>query len=340
MVAKRNYYDILGVTAESDPVVIRAAFKALMLKYHPDTNPSSEATARAAEINEAYRTLSDAAAREAYDVRMGLRRGATRSSESSQPNGPRSAAAPPPPPPSNGGKATGPKPDGPMRLEGDRSTRKGQVIGFFLVIILGAIIRIAMQPSSDTARWADTAADTMNDQMMLPDPGMVNDAGEVPQYNTVGEFVDSLPQEAVRPQDVKSAANDFARILSKSGMLGAENWSQRCHAAVERQTTLAGLDNCAAFDFAAAYIDEGFTSGSGLPKNSYFAAQAITQGRYYTATVTNAAAVGSRLASIREAVMAPTDAAVRRSIANNTSTGFREPDAVTTNQSVTSDYSR
>lgn len=63
----RDYYAILGVTPASEDVVIRAAYRALMRHYHPDTNPSSEALQRVQAINAAYAVLSDPEKRTRYD---------------------------------------------------------------------------------------------------------------------------------------------------------------------------------------------------------------------------------------------------------------------------------
>jgi curved DNA-binding protein CbpA len=63
----KDYYEILGVSPTSDFVVIRAAFKAMMLKYHPDTNKSADASDKAKELNEAFAILSDPAKRTLYD---------------------------------------------------------------------------------------------------------------------------------------------------------------------------------------------------------------------------------------------------------------------------------
>ena len=37
----KNYYEILGVSKNSETEVITAAYKAMMRKYHPDTNKSA-----------------------------------------------------------------------------------------------------------------------------------------------------------------------------------------------------------------------------------------------------------------------------------------------------------
>ena len=63
----RDYYSILGVTPTSEDVVIRAAYRALMRRYHPDADPSGEAAERAQAINAAYAVLSDPQKRARYD---------------------------------------------------------------------------------------------------------------------------------------------------------------------------------------------------------------------------------------------------------------------------------
>ncbi|MBA2771836.1 MAG: J domain-containing protein, partial [Sphingomonas sp.] len=62
-----DYYAILGVSPTSEDVVIRAAYRALMRRYHPDTDSSSDATERARAINAAYAVLSDPEKRARYD---------------------------------------------------------------------------------------------------------------------------------------------------------------------------------------------------------------------------------------------------------------------------------
>ncbi len=65
----KDYYRILGVLDDAEDVVIRAAYKALAQRYHPDkwTGDKEEANRRMQEINEAYGVLSDSAKRKQYD---------------------------------------------------------------------------------------------------------------------------------------------------------------------------------------------------------------------------------------------------------------------------------
>jgi curved DNA-binding protein CbpA len=65
----KDYYRILGVLDDAEDIVIRAAYKALAQRYHPDkwAGDREEANRRMADINEAFDTLSDPIKRKAYD---------------------------------------------------------------------------------------------------------------------------------------------------------------------------------------------------------------------------------------------------------------------------------
>lgn len=63
-----THYDALEVSPNASPEVIRAAYKSLMQRFHPDKNPGDEAVAaRAAAIVQAYAVLSDAGKRAEYN---------------------------------------------------------------------------------------------------------------------------------------------------------------------------------------------------------------------------------------------------------------------------------
>lgn len=78
---KNNYYEILGVTPDSDMREIKSAYRTLARKYHPDMAQGN--INKFKEINEAYETLSNECKRMQYNMLFGFYKKAT----------------PPPPPP-------------------------------------------------------------------------------------------------------------------------------------------------------------------------------------------------------------------------------------------------
>ncbi|HEJ9487190.1 molecular chaperone DnaJ [Proteus sp. GOKU] len=66
--AKRDFYEVLGLSKTADEKEIKRAYKRLAMKYHPDRNQGDkESESKFKEIKEAYEILSDAQKRAAYD---------------------------------------------------------------------------------------------------------------------------------------------------------------------------------------------------------------------------------------------------------------------------------
>ena len=66
--AKRDYYEVLGVSKGADTAAIKKAYRKLAIKYHPDKNPdNTEAETKFKEAAEAYEVLSDEQKRARYD---------------------------------------------------------------------------------------------------------------------------------------------------------------------------------------------------------------------------------------------------------------------------------
>ena len=65
-----NYYEILGVTPDSDMAEIKSAYRKLARQFHPDVNPGGARHFK--DISAAYDTLSDPELRKQYDILNGI----------------------------------------------------------------------------------------------------------------------------------------------------------------------------------------------------------------------------------------------------------------------------
>ena len=64
-----DYYEVLGVSRGATDTQIKAAYKKLAIKYHPDKNPGDTAAAESnfKKVSEAYEVLSSKEKRATYD---------------------------------------------------------------------------------------------------------------------------------------------------------------------------------------------------------------------------------------------------------------------------------
>ena len=66
--AKRDFYDVLGVSKNASPEELKSAYRKLAVKYHPDKNPGDKASEdKFKEAGEAYGILSDKEKKQNYD---------------------------------------------------------------------------------------------------------------------------------------------------------------------------------------------------------------------------------------------------------------------------------
>ncbi|MDC3403541.1 molecular chaperone DnaJ [Candidatus Pelagibacter sp.] len=66
--AKRDFYDVLGVSKNASPEELKSAYRKLAVKYHPDKNPGDKASEdKFKEASEAYGILSDKEKKQNYD---------------------------------------------------------------------------------------------------------------------------------------------------------------------------------------------------------------------------------------------------------------------------------
>lgn len=65
--AKRDYYEVLGLNREASPEEIKKAYRKLAMKHHPDRNPDKGSEDKFKELSEAYEILSEPQKKAAYD---------------------------------------------------------------------------------------------------------------------------------------------------------------------------------------------------------------------------------------------------------------------------------
>ena len=65
--AKRDYYEVLGVSKSASDIEIKRAYRKLAKQYHPDVSTEENAEEKFKEVQEAYDVLSDEQKRAAYD---------------------------------------------------------------------------------------------------------------------------------------------------------------------------------------------------------------------------------------------------------------------------------
>jgi curved DNA-binding protein CbpA len=309
---RRDYYAVLGVAPGSEDVVITAAYRALMRRYHPDTNKDATAQQKAREINEAYAVLGAAAKRAEYDRQRAARQTGGAQQQRNSGQGSSKAAAPKPSASSEASRRQQPPPPTvPSSKDGSAGW-----------LIAASIIGILALPALLSGSGNEYAENTMNVDEILTTENVVAtdttaiDASLDAAGNAVKNATDALnsmeseappglsklPDAQVEYSNVESAAQKFAAILIKDGIAGARSFSDRCHKGVVAKPSWAAADYCAAFDFAAAHIDEAFSKEGKFPANGYFQFQSENQDDAYVAAGAYAFSLPPRLTTIRRAV--------------------------------------
>lgn len=292
--AKRCYYAVLGVAPTSEDFVIQAAYRAMMRRYHPDTNKDSDASKRALEINEAYAVLSNPAKRAAYDAQRSASNNKQRNEKPKQ-GGAESGSRPPPPPPPPRDKA---QPEPPAHAnKTSASSRWAPWLATLAIIVVVRMIIVAGRDAIDRTPPYDYDSSEMMNQSAAENAVMAsaNEFSE-PLPTTLAD----QPQSGVRFTNIESASLQFTRVFFKNGILGARAFSEKCESELQLEVTWDKVDYCAAFDLAAAHIDELVSREGNWPKNSYFAFRSQNVADLYKENGAMAYAITQRLRQVKE----------------------------------------
>lgn len=285
MVAPRNPYAVLGVTAEADDVVIRAAYKALLRKHHPDLNPAADAADRTQALNEAFALIGTPERRARFDRDRAA-----------------GAAPRPPGPPPPRPQRPPPRPQQPLRQRADRfaiglamlrrrlSTPRGRAM---LALVAGVLLLIPfaahalLQPDSPVGNaLRDRANEVAVGLGLVGDPALVTRP-------------DGPPQPAVDPGTMLDAADRARHMILQHNLPGAEAFSHACGSAPGRQRWRTA-DYCVAFDVGAQVA----SAASGEPEtaNDIYFRLAVEGAEARYDRLGLGTDVAARLASIRDAV--------------------------------------
>lgn len=302
----KNFYRILGVSPDSEDVVITAAYKALMRKYHPDKSSNADATLKAAEINEAYDVLSDPEKREAYDHANGHSQSERADEEQS-----------------TGFKQSSEDSEKAKASDDDLDPsapylkwRLGQVGGIAIGVIFIALVIVASRNSNSdystetSSDYADATADAA-DFAATDIPTPIVDQPLPIDTSPLDRIELGLPDLSVKMigpptplsyPDIEKAVIEFDRVLARSGITGAKAYSIKCHDAAKRAVEWSKFDFCVAFDLSAAYLDNAMTEDGAANQNPYFSFMSDNASDQYVGAQVMSYTLNQRVSSIRRAV--------------------------------------
>ena len=240
MAATPDHYAVLGVSPDADEAVIRAAWKVLLRKFHPDTaGDLPDAAERTRAVNDAWAVLGDANRRIAYD----LERTAPPADEDLP------------------GWVRSPYPMPPRRGMGTTVALILAFVGLPAVAITLPGVRgrvAAMLPGGSDGSAAGFARSSLNQVRRLLTPAGFGTASAA--ANSAIRPTASPLAPPVDRGTVRLAVSQYGRVLRRQGRAGLGDYSRGC---AQRAITLhkwESEDFCAAFDIAAGRDTNDSTS--------------------------------------------------------------------------------
>jgi curved DNA-binding protein CbpA len=235
-----NPYAVLGLAQDADGVVIRAAWKALIAKYHPDLTDDPASDRRASEINQAYAILGDPDRRAAFD------RGRTSRPASIALIEVRTDAAP--------AALTE------ARVTPPRRSVKRRIadIAFTAALLATAgATAVAIQWFDDSQQAiashapAPPAPRPVETPAPLATPAAI--ASELDRISAMTKPV--VPKHSI--EQVMLGERHFEQLVQKSGRAAAVAYSLRCAKLVSANTSTDVFDFCTGFDQALRRVASG-----------------------------------------------------------------------------------
>ncbi|MGN6820168.1 MAG: J domain-containing protein [Sphingomonas sp.] len=246
MAATPDHYAVLGVSPDADEAVIRAAWKALLRKFHPDAaRDMPDAAERTRAVNDAWAVLGDSNRRIAYDLQR-----AAPPEDDSLPEWMRS-----------------PYPMPPRRGMGTTLALILAFVGLPAVAITlpGVPGQVAaMLPGGDGGPAAGFARSSLNQVRRLLTPAGFG-AGHAATVPAAGPAM-AVPATtlaatpAIERGTVRLARTQYGRVIRRQGRAGLAIYSRACAQRAAGLARWESEDFCAAFDIAAGRDTAGSTS--------------------------------------------------------------------------------
>ncbi|MDB5694316.1 MAG: hypothetical protein JWO81_3379 [Alphaproteobacteria bacterium] len=210
MASPRNHYAILNVAPDAEPVVIEAAYRALMKKYHPDQGmPAGKSGPSATDINNAFAVLRDPQRRSEYDHREWTRSQAIQLAQYQQ-------ALPQPPRPSN--------------FFGWGGWLVASLLAGAIGIIASQSVGVPPLPKAETAKAASLSGPDFRSQPSMSEPPAPAELAQIRADALLGRS--ASPSEAAAahrlriPRSVRSHVN-FRRRGASSAVSADKDFVER-----------------------------------------------------------------------------------------------------------------
>jgi hypothetical protein len=233
-------YRTLQVEPSADLEAIHAAYRRLARLYHPDLNPSPEAAERMRAINAAYRVLSDARLRAAYDAHRFLRPVPAAAVAVRTAPRPRPVVVAPPPPTT--------------ALE-RRVNRVVAVLGVILIVLIGAYAAVVI-PRAEQQFQAERRGERPPATAALPAGASGHTSGSLPVRLTSDSGLRSFPGTVLVPPASLGPFKDLPVMRIDATSQGIARYAVYYGDVTTGVASISGLIGRASFDGALPRIPD------------------------------------------------------------------------------------